>query len=122
MNQILIIDDDIPVGNMLEEVLGREGYKVLRAYSGTEALLLLSAGQPDLVLLDYNMPVCDGAQVLQMIRSETEFADIPVFFLTGRVDKASVSRVLPLKPDGYLVKYLKPAQIKQKIDAYFDNK
>ena len=50
MKQILIVDDDLYIGNMLEDVLHREGYGVLRAYSGTEALLLLNQKQPDLVL------------------------------------------------------------------------
>ena len=48
MKHILIIDDDVPIGGMLEEVLVREGYRVSRAYSGTEALLALSAQRPDL--------------------------------------------------------------------------
>lgn len=52
MKQILIIDDDIHIGNMLEETLSKEGYKISRAYSGTEALLFLSQSKPDLILLD----------------------------------------------------------------------
>ena len=52
MKTILIIDDDMHIGDMLKEVLEREGYGVLRAYSGTEALLLLSSERPDLILLD----------------------------------------------------------------------
>ena len=52
MQRIMIVDDDIPIGDMLEEVLEKEGYQVSRAYSGTEALLLLDARRPDLVLLD----------------------------------------------------------------------
>lgn len=51
MKQILIIDDDAHIGNMLEEVLVKEGYKILRAYSGTEALLVLSTAKPDLILI-----------------------------------------------------------------------
>ena len=56
MKQILIVDDDIYIGNMLEEVLTKEGYLVLRAYSGTEALLVLTSAAPDLVLLDLMLP------------------------------------------------------------------
>ena len=52
MKQILIIDDDVNIGNMLEELLTAEGYGVSRAYSGTEALLVLASAQPDLILLD----------------------------------------------------------------------
>lgn len=56
MKQIAIIDDDIYIGDMLEELLTGEGYAVLRAYSGTEALLLLSRVTPDLILLDLMLP------------------------------------------------------------------
>ena len=106
---------------MLEELLVREGFAVLRAYSGTEALLLLSGRRrPDLVLLDYEMPVCDGKQTLEMLRSAKEFANIPVIFLTGRSDPATVKGVMALKPAGYLLKTLKPAEIKKNIDNYFE--
>ena len=57
-----------------------------------------------------------------MIRSEEALADVPVIFLTGRTDPETVKKLIALKPDGYLAKYLKPAEIKQKIDAYFKNK
>ena len=60
MKQILIIDDDAHIGNMLEEVLVKEGYKILRAYSGTEALLVLSTAKPDLILLDLMLPGLSG--------------------------------------------------------------
>ena len=56
MKTILIIDDDLHIGNMLEEILRKEGYGVLRAYSGTEALLVLSKETPDLILLDLMLP------------------------------------------------------------------
>ena len=60
MKTIAIVDDDIYIGNMLEEVLMKEGYGVLRAYSGTEALMLLSKRMPDLVLLDLMLPGLSG--------------------------------------------------------------
>ena len=56
MKYIAVIEDDIPIGDMLEEILKKEGYGVMRAYSGTEALLLLAQKQPDLVLLDLMLP------------------------------------------------------------------
>ena len=55
-----------------------------------------------------------------MIRSEEEFIDLPVIFLTGRTDQESVKKVISLKPAGYLSKYLKPEDIKRKIDNYFE--
>ncbi len=80
MKTIAIIDDDIYIGNMLEEVLKKEGYSVLRAYSGTEALYLLSEQSPDLVLLDLMLPGLSGEEVLPKIK------EIPVIVLSAKVD------------------------------------
>lgn len=80
MKTIAIIDDDVYIGNMLEEVLRNNGYDVLRAYSGTEALYLLSQSAPDLVLLDLMLPGLSGEEVLPHI------ANIPVIVLSAKVD------------------------------------
>ena len=78
MKQILVIDDDIHIGNLLEEILTREGYGVSRAYSGTEALLVLSVRRPDLVLLDLMLPGLCGEEVLPKL------AGIPVIVLSAK--------------------------------------
>ena len=80
MKIIAVIDDDIPIGDMLTEVLSREGYAVLRAYSGTEALYLLSQKKPDLVFLDLMLPGLSGEEVLPHIK------DIPVIILSAKAD------------------------------------
>ena len=66
--KIFIIDDDVYIGDMLEEALQKAGYEVSRAYSGTEALLLLEKEMPDLVLLDLMLPGLSGEEVLSKIR------------------------------------------------------
>lgn len=80
MKTIMIVDDDIPIGNLLEEVLTREGYSISRAYSGTEALLLLSGNRPDLILLDLMLPGLVGEEVLPQIQG------IPVIVVSARAD------------------------------------
>lgn len=117
--KVLVVDDSATVREGIRKLLD-EDYDVTLAKSGTAALRCMILDKPDLVLLDYEMPVCDGQQVLEMMRSEDTFANIPVIFLTGRGDPETVKKLVALKPDGYLVKYLKPAQIKQKIDEYFE--
>ena len=77
---ILVVDDDVQIGNLLEEVLGREGYAVWRAYSGTEALLLLSAKRPDLILLDLMLPGLSGEGLLPKIEG------IPVIVVSAKAD------------------------------------
>lgn len=116
--KILVVDDADFIRKAMCELLG-DTYEVSEAGSGMSAIRCLTLNRPDLILLDYEMPVCDGSQVLEMIRSEEEFADIPVIFLTGRVDAESVRKVIALKPAGYLAKSLKQEEIKKGIDDYF---
>ncbi len=66
------------------------------------------------------MPVCSGSQVLEMIRSEKDFTDIPVIFLTCRRDKQSVQKAISLKPEGYLSKSLSAESVKREIDRFFE--
>lgn len=80
MKTILIIDDDIYIGNVLEEALTKDGYRVSRAYSGTEALFVLSQSKPDLVLLDLMLPGLNGEKVLPQIEG------IPVIVVSAKVD------------------------------------
>ena len=80
MKTIAVIDDDVHIGNVLTELLNREGYDVLRAYSGTEALLLLERNRPDLILLDLMLPGLSGEEVLPRIQG------IPTIVISARAD------------------------------------
>ena len=116
--KILVVDDS---GAMLRNIKGwlEDKYQVILANSGASAIKSLAMYHPDLVLLDYEMPVCDGKQVLEMIRAEEEFAEIPVMFLTSKSDRESVESVTSLKPEGYLIKIMEPRCIVQSIDNFF---
>lgn len=116
--KILVVDDS---GAMLRNVKGwfEDKYQVALANSGTMAIKYLALNRPDLILLDYEMPICDGRQVLEMIRSEIEFEDIPVIFLTSKGDKESVMKVMSLKPEGYLLKNMEPQLIVKAVDDFF---
>lgn len=119
--KILVVDDS---GAMLRNVKGwlEDKYQVILANSGAMAIKYLATNRPDLVLLDYEMPVVDGRQVLEMIRTETDFCDVPVIFLTSKNDKESIMKVLDLKPEGYLLKSMEPTQIMQEIDTFFEKR
>lgn len=104
MKQILIIDDDVNIGNMLEEVLIKNGYKVARAYSGTEALLSLSALKPDLVLLDLMLPGLSGEEVLLKIQG------IPVIIMSAKLD---VDNKVNLLLGGAVDYVTKPFEVKE---------
>lgn len=79
MQTILIIDDDIAIGNLEQEVLQRAGYAVLRAYSGTEALLVLKGNRPDLILLDLMLPGLSGEELLPRLKG------IPTIVVSAKV-------------------------------------
>ncbi len=102
----------------LLDLLGQD-YEVLTADSGISAIRSISLARPDLVLLDYEMPVCSGSQMLEMIRSDKDLSDIPVIFLTCRVDRESVKKAISLKPEGYLSKSLPAESVKREIDRFF---
>ncbi len=80
VKNILVIEDDTSIGNMLEETLMKEGYGVSRAYSGTEAVLVLEKERPDLVLLDLMLPGLNGEEVLARIKG------IPVIVVSAKAD------------------------------------
>lgn len=117
--KILVVDDSDFLLNTMRQLLSAD-YELFTATSGLSAFRSITLDRPDLVLLDYTMPVCDGNQILEMIRSEKAFADIPVIFLTSRVDKESVKKVVKLKPQGYLPKSLPLEKIKKEIDRFFE--
>ena len=119
--KILIVDDSDFMLKTMMLLLGKD-YETLTATSGLSAFRSITLDRPDLILLDYEMPVCNGSQILEMIRSEKEFQDIPVIFLTSKVDRESVTKVIGLKPQGYLSKSLSPESIKQEIDRFFEKK
>lgn len=116
---ILVVDDDPVMLRALITIL-KEFYKTTVAKSGTAAISLLGTQSPDLILLDYMMPVCDGIQTLQMIRSEEKTKEIPVFFLTGVSDTESVKNAMSLKPEGYILKSMKPSEILKRIGDFFE--
>lgn len=117
--KILVVDDSGVMLHSIKGWLGRD-YQVTLANSGLSAIKYMTLNRPDLILLDYEMPICDGRQTLEMIRAETEVADIPVIFLTGKGDKESIMKVMALKPEGYLLKSMKPMDIKKYIDDFFE--
>lgn len=112
MKTILIIDDDPHIGNMLEETLTKEGYGVLRAYSGTEAVLLLSQAKPDLVLLDLMLPGLRGEEVLPHIK------DIPVMVVSAKLDMDNKISLLLNGAVDYVTKPFHTKELLARIAAH----
>ena len=119
--KILVVDDSDFMRSRIIQLLEKD-YDMIEAGSSVSAIKKIAVNRPNLVLMDYEMPVCDGRQALEMIRSDPDISDIPVMFLTGRGDRESVRRVMALKPEGYLLKTMPEADIKKMIDGFFEKK
>ncbi len=115
---ILIVDDDPQYLTLVREWL-KDIYKVSMANSGLRAIKWLGKNKVDLILLDHEMPVTNGPQVLEMLRSDPETASIPVMFLTGKGDKESVMKVVALKPEGYFLKTIGREELVEKLQEFF---
>lgn len=116
---ILVVDDS---GTMLRTIKSwlESKYKVSMASSATMAISFLATNHPDLILLDYEMPICTGPQFMEMIRAEVSTSTIPVIFLTSKGDRESVQAVLSLKPAGYLLKTMPPEEIVESVNQFFE--
>lgn len=115
---VLIVDDDITYMRTIYEWL-KDRYHVGMASSGVQAIGYLAKNKADLVLLDYEMPIANGPQVLEMLRNDSETGQIPVMFLTGHGDKESVLSVVSLCPVDYLLKTIDKPTLLKKLDDFF---
>ena len=110
MNRILVVDDEQPVRQILNEFLTRQGYLVEEAESGAQVLSILEKSQPDLVLLDITMPKMSGLEVLNWIH--TRYPDLCVIMLTG-LDQNEIGRqAMNLGATDYLTKPVSFEQLK----------
>lgn len=109
MYTIAIIDDDVYIGDMLAELLVQENYNVLRAYSGTEALYLLSSNRPDVILLDLMLPGLSGEEVIEHIK------DIPVIVMSAKADVQSKVGLLLGGAADYVTKPFDTAELLARI-------
>lgn len=116
--RILIIDDDPQYLSLIRGWL-KDTYKISVANSGLQGIKYLGKNKVDLILLDYEMPITSGPQVLEMLRSDKDTKDIPVIFLTGKSDKNSVMAVVELRPEGYLLKSIQKEELTLKLEEYF---
>ncbi len=114
---ILCIDDSGVLLRKMKALL-EDKYEVVLVNSGAMAIKFLTLRRPDLILLDYEMPIVNGAQVMQMIREDNDFKDIPIVFLTGKNDLHTVQNIVSLKPEGYILKDTKPKELHETIDRY----
>ncbi|MBF0169425.1 MAG: phosphate regulon transcriptional regulator PhoB [Alphaproteobacteria bacterium] len=102
--QILIVEDEAPLVTLLRYNLEKEGYQVTEAGDGDEAIMLINERKPDLVLLDWMLPVLSGIEVCRQIRRKHDTRDLPVIMLTARGEEGDKVRALNTGADDYITK------------------
>lgn len=102
-SHILVVDDNAVILRSIKSMLEEE-YSVAVAASATQALTAIGKRKPDLILLDYLMPVMDGKELFKLLKGDEKLQDIPVVFLTSVADKEECLKVLSMEPAGYILK------------------
>lgn len=100
---VLIVDDNVMTLRTTKQMLESK-YSVAVAASTAQAFMAIAKKRPDVILLDYEMPVVDGEAAIKMLYEDEEVNDIPVLFFTGTADKETVQKLLALNPAGYILK------------------
>jgi len=116
---ILIVDDDKDMLKMLRMFLA-DDYQVTIVDSGKLALEYIVKHTPDLILLDYMIPLFDGPHVLEIIRKREESKRVPVLFLTSVTDRDKIMQCLQFKPQGYLIKPISREELLQRVREVFE--
>jgi diguanylate cyclase (GGDEF)-like protein len=114
---ILVADDSMVVRAVLRRQLETDGHTVVEAVNGAEAIDACREYRPDVILLDVEMPVLDGHATLERLKADPELKDIPVVFLTGRVDTADVVTGLHLGAHDYLRKPFEANELMARVSA-----
>jgi len=122
LRKILLVDDEADIRLIAEISLSNlGGWEVLQAGSGLEALELASRERPDLILLDVMMPGMDGMTTLQKLREQEHGAATPVIFMTAKVQKAEIDRLLALGVRGLIPKPFDPMTLPEEIRAILES-
>lgn len=115
--KILIVEDEKDIVKMLEYNLKKEGFRVITAYDGEDAIDLATREHPDIVLLDLMLPGMDGLEVCKSLKAQNKSKDIPIIMLTAKSQEADKVLGLELGADDYVTKPFSPRELLARIKA-----
>ncbi len=116
MKTILIADDHDHLRLLVSKTLGGPDYRIIEARDGDEAYALTIAENPDVLILDWMMPGKSGIQVVEALRKEPGFRDVPVIMLTARAQNADRNRAVTLGVHSYIVKPFSPIELMETVE------
>jgi two-component system, OmpR family, alkaline phosphatase synthesis response regulator PhoP len=111
-HRVLVVDDDVKTVELVKLYLDRDGYRVLTAYDGAEALRLAREGHPDLIVLDLMLPGIDGLELCRTLRQES---DVPIIMLTAKITDEDKLMGLNLGADDYVTKPFSPRELAARV-------
>jgi two-component system alkaline phosphatase synthesis response regulator PhoP len=114
--KILVVDDEIYIVHILDFSLGMEGYEVVTALDGEQALEKLQSDRPDLIVLDIMMPKLDGYEVCKAIKSDPETRQIPVILLSAKGRNVDQKLGFEVGADDYITKPFSPRKLVERIN------
>ncbi|MBI1795498.1 MAG: response regulator [Candidatus Eisenbacteria bacterium] len=115
--RILVVDDEIYIVHILDFSLGMEGYEVITALDGEQALEKARAEKPDLIVLDIMMPKLDGYETCKMLKAEAGTKDIPVILLSAKGRNVDQKIGFEVGADDYITKPFSPRKLVERINA-----
>jgi DNA-binding response OmpR family regulator len=118
MNKVLIVDDDPDIRTLYGLLLRREGFEVIEAGSGQEALSKVQAETPTLVLLDVMMPGMNGYEVCQRIKSDPQTANLPILMISGKTTIADRKNGMLVGADDFLAKTIRPQSLISRVKTF----
>ena len=116
-SRILAVDDEEDIVELVRYNLEREGYETIAAFSGRDALDLISKKKPDLIVLDLMLPDVDGLEITRRLKNDAELKDIPIIMLTAKGEEADVVVGLELGADDYIVKPFSPRILSARVKS-----
>ena len=119
--EILIVDDEPSIVVPVQFLMQQQGYAVLVAEDGHDALDMIYKYQPDLVLLDIMLPGIDGHEVCEIVRLNPKLRDVKIIFLTAKGREVEIAKGLALGADAYITKPFSNAELVAKVKTVLDN-
>ena len=117
-HKILVVDDEPALLRLMEFVLERQGYVMITATNGEEALEAARSNRPDLIVLDIMMPKLDGYQVAEALRADTELSRIPIIMLSAKAQDEDIERGVQAGVDQFITKPFSPEALAEVVSGY----
>lgn len=121
IRKVLVVDDDSDIVELLSYNLKKEGYEVMSAYNGKEAIKCAKTFLPDLILLDIMMPKMDGVEACRLLREDSSLSETYIIFLTARAEEYSEVAAFDAGANDYLTKPIRPRALMSRIQSIFQN-